>query len=198
MHIGFTYVYLKFEIILILLYQPKPAWSNFGALYANETVCLQSFECEITLYHRLNLTKKIHPMFFTYTNTHTLCVTPLANLLTGSRSEWIDAEGVWQQWIVGNCRESNESPPDGLLPGIATHLWLLFSRCPGNSSAWWETIILSKCVCVQACVFISILKAKLFIIDLDPLKSEVYSATRNSKGMETALKRSFFLFVFQK
>lgn len=131
----------------------------------------------------------------THTNTHTLCMTPFANLLTGSCSEWIDAEGVWKQWIVGNCRESNESPPGGLLPGIATHLWLLSSRCPGNSSAWWETIILSKCVCVQTCVFISILKAKLFTIDLDPLKLDVYSATPNSEGLETALKRSFFLFA---
>lgn len=40
-------------------------------------------------------------------------------------------------------------------------------------------------------MFISILKAKLFTIDLDPLKSEVYSATPNSEGLETGLKRSF-------
>lgn len=52
---------------------------------------------------------------------HTQWVTHLANLLTGSCAEWIDAGGAWQQWIVGICRESNESPPDGLLPGIATH-----------------------------------------------------------------------------
>lgn len=145
--------------------------------------------------HHLNLTKNIHPMFFSH--IHTLCVTPLANLLTGSHSEWIDAEEGWQQCIVGNCRESNESPPDGLLPGIATHLWLLSSRCPGNSSAWWETIILYKCVCGQACVFISILKAKFFTIDLDPLQLEVYSMAPDSEGMKTVLKWFFFFFKYR-
>lgn len=53
--------------------------------------------------------------------THTLCDL-LTNLLAGSHSQQIDAGVARQQRIVGNCGEANESHPDGLLLGIATHL----------------------------------------------------------------------------
>ena len=77
---------------------------------------------------------------------------------------WLWFGAAVLQRIVGNRGEANESPPDGLLPGIATHLWLLSSRCRGNSGAWWEKILLfekrSVCVCVRThtsvCVFMRV------------------------------------------
>lgn len=45
-------------------------------------------------------------------------------------------------------------------------------------------------------MFISILKAKLFTADLDPLKQDVYSVTPNSKELKTVLKTSFHSFFF--
>lgn len=47
-------------------------------------------------------------------------------------------------------------------------------------------------------MFISILKAKLSTIDLDPLKSEDYNATPNSEGSGNCSQKIFLFVCFSK
>lgn len=73
------------------------------------------------------------------------------------REESMPERQRWAKHCGKRVERSNESPPDGSLPGIATHLWLLYSRFRGNSSAWWKpTILLLRRISVDffVCLFV--------------------------------------------
>lgn len=95
----------------------------------------------------------------------------------GSNGLWEIVESPMRALQTACCRAS--PPTYDCSPAVAVATAALDGRL---------LYFLSVCVCPQACVFISILKAKHFTADLDPLKQEVCRVTPNSKELKTVLK----------
>lgn len=96
----------------------------------------------------------------------------------GSNGLWEIVESPMRALQTACCRAS--PPTYDCSPAVAVATAALDGR-----------LLYFLSVCVQACVFISILNAKLLTDDLDPLKQEVYGVTPNSKELRTLLFFSF-------
>lgn len=171
-------IVLMNEVLLLWIFFKKccfpPLWqadSSINYHYSPSIfwACLLHIQIRTYLSWK-NLTKR-HKFHVHHTHSHTQ---PPPPFWPHQPPRWVTfreesmLEQRLPQRIVGNRGGSNESPPDGLLPGIATHLWLLSSRCCGNSSAWWEKILFSKReVCSWARVFMCVILKHSKTVDLD-------------------------------
>lgn len=90
----------------------------------------------------------------------------------GSNGLWEIAESPMRALQTACCRAS--PPTYDCSPAVAV-----------ATAAFDGRLLYFLSVRAQACVFISILKAKLLTADLDPLKQEVYSVTLNCKELKT-------------
>lgn len=103
----------------------------------------------------------------------------------GSNGLWEFVESPMRALQTACCRAS--PPTYDCSPAVAVATAALDGRLLYFLSVWVY-------VRAQACVFISILKAKLLTADLDPLNQEVHSVTPHSKELKTVLKISLILF----
>lgn len=144
------------------------------------------------------------PLFSTHTHTLNtlLCLTSCFQppLRVTFREESMPERQRRAKHCGKRVERSNESPPDGLLLGIATHLWLCYSRCRGNSSAYWKlTILLLRRITVDIffpfVCFCGFFLSFFFWGDLNSKSQTPCSQYSTMKNCSTKLRFGFY-FIF--